>query len=102
MIKTMIQALNAFYSDTLGEDVRRGLRKLVNRGFYPHNRTCYGFKLEKIKQKEDEPAHPKLVLDPPYSDIVRRLFLESIAGRTDKDIRVGLHDDGIPSPSGKD
>ena len=39
---------------------------------------------------------------PPYSDIVRRLFLESIAGRTDKDIRVGLHDDGIPSPSGKD
>ena len=102
MIKTMIQALNAFYSDTLGEDVRRGLRKLVNRGFYPHRRTCYGFKLEKIKQEEDEPAHPKLVLDPPYSDIVRRLFLESIAGRTDKDIRVGLHDDGIPSPSGKD
>ena len=58
--------------------------------------------LRKIKQKEDEPAHPKLVLDPPYSDIVRRMFLESIAGRTDKDIRVGLHGDGIPSPSGKD
>ena len=62
-----------------------------------------------VEETEDTgPAHPyptkmpKLVLDPPYSDIVRRLFLESIAGRTDKDIRVGLHDDGIPSPSGKD
>ena len=102
MIRAMIQTINAFFSDTLGEDVRRGLRKLVLRGFYPQPRATYGFKLVKVKEEGDDTAHPKLVLDPPYCDIVRRLFLEAIAGRTDKDIREGLHDDGIPSPKGKE
>ena len=102
MIRAMIQTINAFSSDTLGEDVRRGLRKLVQRGFYPHHPVSYGLKLVKTKEKDDEPAHYKIVLDPPYSDVVRRLFLEAIAGRTDKDIREGLHDDGILSPTGKE
>ena len=102
MIRAMIQTINAFSSDTLGEDVRRGLRKLVQRGFYPHYPVSYGLKLVKTKEKDDEPAHYIIVLDPPHSDVVRRLFLEAIAGRTDKDIREGLHDDGIPSPNGKE
>ena len=113
MIRAIIQTVDAFYSDNLGEDVRRGLRKLVRRGFYPNARTSYGFKLVKeqlVKEQEeddeqadsDEPSHNRLVLNPPYSDIVRRIFLEAIAGRTNKDIREGLHDDGIPSPKGKE
>ena len=102
MIRAIIQTVNAFYSDTLSEDVRRGLRKLVRRGFYPNRRTCYGFKLVQDREDGDGAQHNKLVLDPPYSDIARRIFLEAIAGRTSKDIREGLHDDGIPSPTGRE
>ncbi len=102
MIRAIIQTVNAFYSDTLSEDVRRGLRKLVRRGFYPNRRTCYGFKLVQDREDGDGAQHNKMVLDPPYSDIARRIFLEAIAGRTSKDIREGLHDDGIPSPTGRE
>ena len=102
MIRAIIQSINAFYSDTLSEDVRRGLRKLARRGFYPNPRTCYGYKLEKGREEGDDTSHNRLVLNPPYSDIVRRIFLEAIAGSTDRDIREGLHEDGIPSPTGKE
>ena len=102
MIRAIIQSINAFYSDTLSEDVRRGLRKLVRRGFYPNPRTCYGYKLVTGKEEGDAASHNRLVLHPPYSDIVRRIFLEAIAGRTNKDIREGLHQDGILSPTGKE
>ena len=102
MIRGMIQTINAFYSDTLSEDVRRGLRKLIQRKFYPHNRAPYGLKLVKVKDEGDDIAHSKLEQDPPYSKIVRRIFLEAIAGRSDTDIRNGLHADSIPSPKGKE
>ena len=102
MIRGMIQTINAFYSDTLSEDVRRGLRKLIRRKFYPHNRAPYGLKLVKVKDEGDDTAHSRLEPNPPYSKIVRRIFLEAIAGHSDTDIRNGLHADVIPSPKGKE
>ena len=102
MIRGMIQTIDAFYSNNLGQDVRRGQRNIMRRGFYPRAFTCYGFKLEKVKESAEAPAHNRIVLNPPYSDAVRRLYLEAIAGRTTSDIREGLHDDGIPSPKGKE
>ena len=102
MIRGMIQTINAFYSDTLSEDVRRGLRKLIRRKFYPHNRAPYGLKLVKVKDEGDSTAHSRLEPNPPYSKIVRRIFLDATAGQSDTDIRNGLHADGIPSPKGKE
>ena len=102
LVRAVIQSINAFYSENLGEEVRRGLRKLVMRKFYPHRNAPYGLKLEKVREEGDEVYHSRFVLNPPYDQIVRRLFLESIAGRSDTDIRDGLFADGIPSPTGKE
>ena len=101
MIRGMIQTIDAFYSNNLGQDVRRGQRNIMRRGFYPKAFTCYGFKLEKVKESAEAPAHNRIVLNPPYSDAVRRLYLEAIAGRTTSDIREGLHDDRDTQPEGQ-
>ena len=102
LVRSVIQSINAFYSDNLSDDVRRGLRRLVMRKFYPHNRPPYGFKLVKVKEDDGDAYHFKFELNPPYDQIVRRIFLETIAGWSDTDIRDGLFSDGIPSPTGKE
>ena len=102
LLKSIIQAVDDFYSKNLGQEVSRGLRKLVLRKFYPHNKVRYGLKLVKAQEKGDKAFHPRIELDPPYDRIVRRIILEAGAGKTNQDIRKGLHDDGIPSPTGRE
>ena len=101
LLRGFIQAIDAYYSSNLSQEVRRGQHRIMHRGFYPRAFTCYGYKLEKVKES-DGPAHNKIVLDPPKAEVIRRLFLEATAGRTTSDIREGLHEDGILSPQGKD
>ena len=102
MLRGIIQSLDAYLSDNLGQDVRRGQRNIMRRGFYPRAFTGYGYKLEKVKESEHSTAHNRMVPDPPKSDVIRRLFLDSIAGQSTRDIREGLHEDKILSPQGKD
>ena len=89
-------------TDILSQEVRRGLRKLVMRKFYPHNKASYGYTLEKVKEEGGEAYHYRLVLNPPYDKVARRIFLESIAGRSNADIQEGLFAYKIPSPQGKE
>ena len=102
LVRDVIRAIDAFHSENLSEDVRRGLRSLVMRKFYPGNKASFGLKLEKVKEEGGEAYHYRLVLNPPYDQIVRRIFLEVIAGRSDTDIQKGLFEDKIPSPRGKE
>ena len=102
MIRGIIQILDAFYSNNLSQDVRRGLRKLVFRKFYPHNKVRYGLKLVKAKEEDDDASHYRIEPDPPYDQIARRIILEAGTGRTNQDIREGLFQDGIPSPRNKE
>ena len=102
LLKSIIQAVDDFYSKNLGQDVRRGQLKLILRKFYPHNKVRYGLKLVKAQEDGGEAFHSRIEPNPPYDRIVRRIILEAGAGKTDQDIRKGLHDDGIPSPTGKE
>ena len=102
LIRDIIRAIDAFHSENLSEDVRRGLRSLVMRKFYPGNKASFGFSLEKVKEEGGEAYHYRLVLNPPYDKIARRIFLEAIAGWSNTDIQKGLFEDKIPSPQGKE
>ena len=99
LIRSVIQSIDVFYSDNLSEQVRRGLRSLIRRGFYPHKDAPYGYMLERVKDGEVE--HNRLIPDPTTAKIVRRIILESGAGHSDTDLAGGLTADGIPTPSGK-
>ena len=97
----VIEEVDAFYSANLSQEVRRGQRKVAERGYYPGNRTPYGYKLKKVREEDGNAFHNIFVKDPDTAPIVRRIFGEAIAGRTHTDIRQGLDRDRVPPPEPK-
>ena len=97
----VIEEVDAFYSANLSQEVRRGQRKVAERGYYPGNRAPYGYKLEKIREDDGNAFHNIFVKEPDTAPIVRRIFDEAIAGRTYTDIREGLNRDRVPPPEPK-
>ena len=97
----VIEEVDAFYSANLSQEVRRGQRKVAERGYYPGNKAPYGYKLEKVQEEDGNALHNIFVEDPDTSPMVRRIFDEAIAGRTYTDIRQGLDRDGVPPPEPK-
>ena len=100
MMENMIESMDAFYSANLSQDVRRGQRQVAIRGYYPGNFAPYGYKIKKVKEEDGKALHNTFVADPPRDQIVRRVFLETIAGRSQNEIRAGLIQDGIPAAKG--
>jgi site-specific DNA recombinase len=43
MLEGMIETVDEFYSETLAQDVRRGIHETAGRGFYPGARAPYGY-----------------------------------------------------------
>ena len=97
----VIEEVDAFYSANLSQEVRRGQRKVAERGYYPGNKAPYGYRLEKVQEEDGNALHNIFVEDPDTSPMVRRIFDEAIAGRTYTDIRQGLDRDGVPPPEPK-
>ena len=100
-MESVIEDVDAFYSANLSQEVRRGQRKVAERGYYPGNRAPYGYNLEKVQEEDGNAFHNIFVIDPATAPIVRRIFDEGIAGRTYSDLREGLNQDGVPPPKPK-
>jgi DNA invertase Pin-like site-specific DNA recombinase len=100
MMENMIESMDAFYSANLSQDVRRGQRQVAMRGYYPGNWAPYGYKIKKVQEDGGRAVHNTFIPDPPYDDIVRRIFHEAAAGRSISDTKDGLNADGIPAPKG--
>ena len=49
LLEAIIESLDEFYSDNLGEDVTRGMRESASRGFYLSPRPPYGYRKIKVK-----------------------------------------------------
>ena len=98
-IESIIEDVDAFYSANLSQEVRRGQRKVAERGYYPGNKAPSGYNLERVREDDGNAFHNIFVIDPATWPIVRRIFDEAIAGRTYTDIRTGLNQDGIPPPN---
>ena len=97
-MESVIEDVDAFYSANLSQEVRRGQRKVAERGYYPGNKAPYGYTLEKVQEEDGNAFHNIFVIDPATGPIVRRIVNEAIAGRTYSDLREGLNQDGIPPP----
>ena len=100
-MESVIEDVDAFYSANLSQEVRRGQRRVAERGYYPGNKAPYGYNLEKVQEDDGNAFHNIFVIDPPTAPIVRRIFDEAIAGRTYTDIRRDLNQDGVPPPKPK-
>jgi len=99
LMEGIIESLDEFYSDNLGEDVTRGMRESAQRGFYLSSRAPYGFR--KVKVRDGNKERTKLEPKPNQASIVKTAFADAINGKGLTEIVRELNNKGIPGPAGK-
>lgn len=99
LLEAIIESLDEFYSDNLGEEVTRGRRESAARGFYLSSKPPYGYR--KIKVRDDNKERTKLEIEPAEASIVTDIFDGIINGKGLIEIVRELNEKGIPSPKGK-
>jgi site-specific DNA recombinase len=99
LLEAIIESLDEFYSDNLGEEVTRGMRESAARGFYLSSKAPYGYR--KIRVRDGNKERTKLEIEPTEASIVVDIFDRVINGKGLIEIVRELNNKGIPSPKGK-
>ena len=99
LFEAMIESLDEFYSDNLGEEVTRGMRESASRGFYLSSKPPYGF--SKVRVLEGNKERTKLKIKPSEAVIVNTTFNDVINGKGLTEIVKELNRKGIIGPKGK-
>lgn len=99
LMEAIIESLDEFYSDNLGEEVTRGLRESASRGFYLSARPPYGYR--KIKVKDGDKERVKLEVDADQSSVINSIFNDVLGGKGLMQIAKELNRKGIASPRNK-
>ena len=99
LMEAIIESVDEFYSENLAQDVTRGMREAASRGFWMSSEAPLGY--NRVMVQDGPKKRPKLEPDPDSSQVVRRMFDMSEAGKSTLDIARILNDEGIASPRGK-
>jgi site-specific DNA recombinase len=99
LLEAIIESLDEFYSDNLGEEVTRGMRESASRGFYLSSKAPYGYR--KIKVRDGNKERTKLEIEPSEASIVVEIFDGIISGKGLIEIVRELNTRNIPGPKGK-
>ncbi len=99
LMEGIIESLDEFYSDNLGEEVTRGMKESVSRGFYISIDPPYGY--SKMKVLDGNKTRTKLELNPAQASTAAHIFNSVVAGRGVMDIVRELNARGIPSAKGR-
>lgn len=98
LMQAIIECIDEFYSENLGEEVTRGMRESASRGFYLSSRPPYGY--HKVKVNDGGKQRTKLELDEFQSKVVQAIFDKVVKGNGLTEIAKDLNSRGIPSPTG--
>jgi site-specific DNA recombinase len=96
LMEAIIESLDEFYSQNLGEEVTRGMRECASRGYYLSAVTPYGY--SKIVVKDGLKDRTKLQIDPHQAPVVKRIFELVLQGNGLTEIAKVLNKDGISGP----
>ena len=99
LMEAIIESVDEFYSESLAQEVTRGMREAASRGFWVSSYAPYGF--NRVMVQDGAKKRPTLEPDPDASRIVKRIFDLAEAGNGMLDITNTLNDEGIASPRGK-
>ena len=99
LTEAVIESLDAFYSEDLATDVRRGMREAASRGFWVSSRTPYGYNRVMVQDRDKE--RPKLQPDNATAPVVKRIFDMAETGTGMLDIARAINHEDIPSATGK-
>ena len=97
LLEAMIESLDEFYSANLGEEIMRGLKESVMRGFFVNSYAPYGYR--KVKVRDGVKDRVKLEPDGHKAEIVKQIFADFLQGKGLKEIGKELNSKGIASPT---
>ena len=98
LLEAIIEGVDEFYSENLAQEVTRGMREAASRGFWMSSKAPFGY--DRVMVQDGPAKRPKLEPDPDSSQVVKRIFDMSEAGKSTLDIARVLNDEGIASPRG--
>jgi site-specific DNA recombinase len=101
LLEGVIETIDQFYSENMGEDIRRGMRENATRGFYNGSRPPYGMKRAPVK----DGSKTRYRLEPLPEDsieiqTVRRVFDMAMNDSGNKYIAMALNRDGFRTNQG--
>ena len=102
LIEGVIESIDEFYSENLGQDIRRGMRENASRGFFNGSRPPYGFC--KIRVRDGHRERNKI--EPESEDsvsvsVVRRMFDMAAGDIGCKEIAKTLNKEGLRTATGE-
>ena len=98
LMEAIIESVDEFYSENLGQEVLRGTLESASRGFWVSPRTPFGYR--RVRVEDGPKTRVKLELDPMSSVVIRRMFDLFLGGRTLLEIAQLLNDEGVTTPRG--
>jgi DNA invertase Pin-like site-specific DNA recombinase len=99
LMQAIIECIDEFYSENLGEEVTRGMRESASRGFYLSSRAPYG--LKKVKVNDGAKERTRLELEEAKSGVVATAFDRVLKREGLMEIIKDFESKGIPGPGGK-
>ena len=101
MLEGIIESIDEFYSENLGQDIRRGMRENAERGFFNGSRPPYGFKRVPVQ----DGTKTRYKLEPESKNsvsvrLIKRIFDLAYKGKGAKEIAKMLNDDGLLTSTG--
>ncbi len=102
LLEGMIETIDEFYSENLGEDIKRGMRENAERGFFNGSRPPYGF--HKVEVIDGEKIRHRLEPDLEGStsrQVVKLIFNLISKGMGCKEIAKFLNKEGFLTSKGQ-
>ena len=101
LLEGVIKTIDQFYSENMGEDIRRGMRENATRGFYNGSRPPYGMTRNPVKDNEKTRYRlGPLAEDSVEVQIIKRAFGMSLNGSGCKEITMVLNKEGFRTNDG--
>jgi len=102
LLEGVIESIDEFYSASLGQDIKRGMRENAQRGFSSGSRPPYGF--HRVGVKDGSKTRYKLEPDPEGSvavQVICRMFDMALRDVGCKEIAKALNKEGIRTITGQ-
>ncbi|MDK1494400.1 recombinase family protein [Sinorhizobium sp. 7-81] len=93
--------MGALYLKDLADKTRRGLRGRVEDG-KSGGGLCYGYDVVRQFDSSGEASRGERTINEAEANIVRRIFVDYLAGKSSRTIAMVLNSEGVPGPQGSE
>ena len=99
LLRNIIASFDEFFSENMADDIKRGMKESVERGFYMAAWPPLGYRI--VKVADGGRTRQKLELDPDYEKLVKHIFDLALGDSTILNIVRQLDDEGQLTKQGK-